>query len=70
MRAEGLSTAAIEAFKYNFGKLTSGESLFVPETSIEAVSLVSMLRVASRASRKVEAVRIRIVSIVSMTIEE
>jgi len=37
MEAEGLSHAAIEAFKYNFGKLTSGESLFVPESAISAV---------------------------------
>jgi len=38
MKAEGLSDAAIEAFKYNFGKLTSGESLFLPESSIGAVT--------------------------------
>ena len=37
MKAEGLSDAAINAFKYNFEKLTSGESLFIPESSITAV---------------------------------
>ena len=37
MKAEGLSDAAINAFKYNFEKLTSGESLFIPEASITAV---------------------------------
>ncbi|KAL3927628.1 MAG: hypothetical protein SGPRY_002737 [Prymnesium sp.] len=38
MKAEGLDPSAIEAFKYNFGKLTSGESLFLPETSISPVA--------------------------------
>jgi len=38
MEDEGLSDAAIEAFKYTFGRLTSGESLFVPESSISAVA--------------------------------
>ena len=37
MKAEGLSDAAINAFKYNFEKLTSGESLFIPESSITPV---------------------------------
>ena len=37
MKGEGLSDAAINAFKYNFEKLTSGESLFIPESSITAV---------------------------------
>merc|ERR1719231_1691515 len=37
MKAAGLDAAAIDAFKYNFGKLTSGESLFLPETAISPV---------------------------------
>ncbi|KAL3908340.1 MAG: hypothetical protein SGPRY_009837 [Prymnesium sp.] len=37
MEAEGLDPAAISAFKYNFDKLTSGESLFLPEDSITPV---------------------------------
>ena len=37
MEAAGLDAAAIDAFKYNFGKLTSGESLFLPETAISPV---------------------------------
>jgi len=38
MKAEGCSEAAINAFKYNFSKLTSGESLFLPESSISPVA--------------------------------
>ena len=38
MKAEGLSKAAIDAFKYNFTKLTSGESLFVGESQISPVA--------------------------------
>ncbi len=37
MKAEGLSAAAIAAFKYNFGVLTSGADLNIPESSIMAV---------------------------------
>eukprot|EP00966_Prymnesium_polylepis_P279639 6460431-Prymnesium_polylepis.1 len=37
MKAEGLSTAAIDAFKYNFKKLTSGDSLFLGEAEISPV---------------------------------
>jgi len=38
MTKEGLSKAAIDAFKYNFAKLTSGESLMTPESAIDAVA--------------------------------
>jgi len=38
MKAEGLDQSAIEAFKYNFGKLTSGESLLLPESAIAPVA--------------------------------
>jgi len=38
MKAEGLSTAAIDAFKYNFKKLTSGDSLFLGEAEISPVA--------------------------------
>lgn len=38
MEAEGLDVAAIKAFRYNFEKLTSGESLFLPEESIKPVA--------------------------------
>ena len=37
MKAEGLSQAAIDAFKYTYFKLASGASLFTPESSIEPV---------------------------------
>ncbi|KAL1524327.1 hypothetical protein AB1Y20_019227 [Prymnesium parvum] len=38
MEAEGLDAVAIRAFKYNFDKLTSGESLLLPESSITPVN--------------------------------
>ena len=38
MEAEGLDPSAIVAFKYTFGKLTSGESLFLPESEISPVA--------------------------------
>jgi len=38
MKAEGIDASAIDAFKYNFGKLTSGESLFLAESAISAVA--------------------------------
>ena len=34
MKKEGLSDAAIAAFKYNFGVLTSGADLMIPEASV------------------------------------
>eukprot|EP00418_Pyrodinium_bahamense_P026707 CAMPEP_0179135472 /NCGR_PEP_ID=MMETSP0796-20121207/64504_1 /TAXON_ID=73915 /ORGANISM="Pyrodinium bahamense, Strain pbaha01" /LENGTH=487 /DNA_ID=CAMNT_0020834497 /DNA_START=24 /DNA_END=1487 /DNA_ORIENTATION=- len=37
MKAEGLSNAAIAAFKYNFSVLTSGANTMIPETAIAAV---------------------------------
>jgi len=37
MRGEGLSEAAIAAFKYNLGVLLSGESTMIPESAIGAV---------------------------------
>lgn len=37
MQAEGLSAAAIAAFKYNFGVLTSGADLMIPEAAITPV---------------------------------
>merc|ERR1719217_1945110 len=37
MKAEGLSDAAIAAFKYNLGVLTSGADLMIPEATIKAV---------------------------------
>ena len=37
MKAEGLSAAAIAAFKYNFGVLTSGADLSIPESTISPV---------------------------------
>merc|ERR1719171_2134495 len=37
MKAEGLSEAAIAAFRYNFGVLTSGADLMIPESTIEPV---------------------------------
>merc|ERR1719409_2343098 len=37
MKAEGLSDAAIAAFRYNFSVLTSGKDLMIPESSIKAV---------------------------------
>jgi len=38
MKAEGLNETAIAAFKYNFAKLTSGESLMMPESSVGPVA--------------------------------
>jgi len=38
MKAERIDASAINAFKYNFAKLTSGESLFLPESAISAVA--------------------------------
>ena len=38
MKKEGLSDAAIAAFKYNFGVLTSGANLMIPESSIKPVA--------------------------------
>jgi len=37
MKAEGLSAAAIAAFKYNLGVLTSGANLMIPESTISPV---------------------------------
>jgi len=37
MKTEGLSEAAINAFKYNFRVLTSGANLMIPEATIKAV---------------------------------
>lgn len=37
MKAEGLSDAAIAAFKHNFSVLTSGANLMIPETTISPV---------------------------------
>jgi len=37
MKAEGLNDAAIAAFKYNLGVLTSGANLMIPETEISPV---------------------------------
>ena len=37
MRKEGLSQAAISAFKYNFSVLTSGANLMIPESTIKPV---------------------------------
>jgi len=37
MKAEGLSAAAIAAFKYNYFKLASGANLMIPEASIAPV---------------------------------
>jgi len=37
MRAEGLSDAAIAAFRHNFAVLTSGKDLMIPESSIAPV---------------------------------
>ena len=37
MKAEGLSAAAIAAFKYNFSVLTSGKDLMIPESTIKPV---------------------------------
>merc|ERR1719487_742286 len=37
MKAEGLSQAAILAFKYNFGVLASGANLMIGESAIKAV---------------------------------
>ena len=36
-QAEGLNDAAIGAFKYNLGVLTSGANLMIPEVDIEPV---------------------------------
>jgi len=38
MKADGCSEAAIAAFKYNFGVLTSGKDLSIPESSIDPVA--------------------------------
>ena len=38
MKAEGLTDAAIAAFKYNFGVLTSGANLMIPEASVKPVA--------------------------------
>mmetsp|Transcript_43995 Transcript_43995/g.79072 ORF Transcript_43995/g.79072 Transcript_43995/m.79072 type:complete len:957 (-) Transcript_43995:117-2987(-) len=37
MEAEGCSTAAIEAFKYNLGVLVSGADVMIPETRLDPV---------------------------------
>ena len=37
MKAEGLSDAAIAAFRYNFSVLTSGANLMIPESTIKPV---------------------------------
>merc|ERR1719171_918436 len=37
MKAEGLSAAAIGAFKYNLGVLTSGANLMIPESTVSPV---------------------------------
>merc|ERR1719487_2992172 len=37
MKGEGLNDAAIGAFKYNLGVLTSGANLMIPETDLEPV---------------------------------
>jgi len=37
MKAEGLSEAAIAAFRHNFGVLTSGKNLMIPESTIKPV---------------------------------
>jgi UDP-N-acetylglucosamine pyrophosphorylase len=37
MKAEGLSDAAIAAFRYNFSVLTSGKDLMIPESTIKPV---------------------------------
>lgn len=37
MKKAGLNTAAIEAFKYNFSVLTSGQNTMIPESSIAPV---------------------------------
>ena len=37
MRKEGLNEAAIAAFRYNFGVLTSGADLMIPEASVETM---------------------------------
>merc|ERR1719230_211516 len=37
MKAEGLSEAAIAAFRYNFSVLTSGKDLMIPESTIKPV---------------------------------
>eukprot|EP00445_Apocalathium_hangoei_P000333 CAMPEP_0203839164 /NCGR_PEP_ID=MMETSP0359-20131031/1_1 /ASSEMBLY_ACC=CAM_ASM_000338 /TAXON_ID=268821 /ORGANISM="Scrippsiella Hangoei, Strain SHTV-5" /LENGTH=726 /DNA_ID=CAMNT_0050753147 /DNA_START=59 /DNA_END=2239 /DNA_ORIENTATION=+ len=37
MQAEGLNSAAIAAFKYNFGVLVSGQSTMIPESAIGPV---------------------------------
>ena len=37
MKKEGLSTAAIAAFRYNFSVLTSGANLMIPESTIKPV---------------------------------
>ena len=38
MKAAGCSQTAIDAFSYNFSRLTSGESLFIAERDIEPVA--------------------------------
>jgi UDP-N-acetylglucosamine pyrophosphorylase len=37
MKSEGLSEAAMAAFKYNFGVLTSGANLMIPESTVSPV---------------------------------
>jgi UDP-N-acetylglucosamine pyrophosphorylase len=37
MKAEGLSDAAIAAFRYNFSVLTSGKDLMIPESTVKPV---------------------------------
>merc|ERR1719245_342057 len=37
MKADGCNTAAIDAFKYNFSVLCSGESTMMPESTLDAV---------------------------------
>ena len=51
MKAEGLSDAAIAAFKYNFAKLTSGESLFLPDAVASSASHARMCESTIRLER-------------------
>lgn len=39
MRADGLSDAAIAAFRHNYEQLVAGEDGIVPEGSIEAIEV-------------------------------
>jgi len=43
MRAEGLSSAAIDAFRYTYGVLVSGESTMIPEEAIKPVDSLPTL---------------------------